>query len=221
MSFNDYLHESQQFNEGIVNLDRGYTLLKYECAIIGILVFIASLMNGGGVIQSLIIAAIIIAVIPQVLLRLKGLALIWISIFSLMWGFVGYVIGAALMGDNVLLELVVAIVVAFLSFVFHKASLGIGFKTLTALHFSNQEQIINNTRNSGNNDNSPDDYEDEPDEYDEEYEYEPDEYDEEPEDETEEYDYEEDTHKATKHCMYCGEVINDDALFCSRCGKRQ
>lgn len=204
MGFIRYLKESREYNEGIVNLGYGYKFIKTECMIVSIILFCVMIfVKEMSFLPSLLVSVATMFIIPQVLLRVRELAYIWTVLFTLLWGYLGYALSNILFNESILAGLVIGFIVGAISFVTHKASLGIDFLTLTALHLQKLQDISDGIRERNDEESGTVIIEESTPKNDVDL-------------SNSETIYEK--NKNFKYCENCGKKLHVKAKFCSGCG---
>lgn len=199
MRFNDYINETVEMKDGIVNGNHGSLLLKIECFVIGVIVFIYSLAKGSGFSESITYALMVIIAIPPLLIFVPIFGYIWSVIASVFWGYLMYVY-CYMEFDGVFGGIIGFIAVAGISFFFHVVALGLnGWKTLRTIHLKNEQSMVESLNNIEKNQSADTAIEQKP-------------------VETYEEVIEEPEESIVYVCYQCNKTIHYKQKFCGDCG---
>ena len=137
--------------EGFVRSDIGDGMIKVESVIIGIITFFLLINNDMGFFKSLMIAILVIAVTPVLVGLIKPLAIVAAILFSIIWGYVGYVIGCLATNDNIFVGVIGFIILCSFSLLCHRVFSGLGFQSVEKHVIDSIDQTRDNTAEIRNN----------------------------------------------------------------------
>lgn len=134
--------------EGFVSTGSGDRLIGFETKLIGIIAFFVCLLHyDKGFFISLLVGGFIMFIIPNLIMFIEFLAWPFIILFSVLWAFFSYNIGAMIFGDSSIAKLVIGIIVFIISFFSHKVSLNLGYSSVESHVINSIDDIKENTKN--------------------------------------------------------------------------
>ena len=134
--------------EGFVDSGIGDKIIKIESIILGIVVFILALTQmKTGFVTALVAGIVVAFVFPWLTGLIEIFAWFVTILFSLVWAFLAYFIGGAILGDSPVAGALVAIVVFIVSFFVHKVFAGLGYSSIQKHMLDSGDAIVENTAN--------------------------------------------------------------------------
>lgn len=189
MSFMDDIRDAR---EGYVRGDIGDALIAIESVLIGVAIgFLLYYKAGISVLQCIVIAIIVTAVIPWLVGTVPVVALIMGILFSLVWATVGFIVGCLIFDYSIIAGILAAVAVFAASFFCHKIFAGIGFVSSRKFMNDMLNDIRNNTKEQQTEIQAEEELSIEAEE------------------------------AAVHFCSSCGAKLREEDVFCNKCGAKQ